>query len=56
MRWARPFSMFDFTPVGLIVSVVGIAFVALIGWRLIPKRDGTQSLEGDAGLYVAEAR
>jgi uncharacterized protein with PhoU and TrkA domain len=30
--------------------------VALIGWRLIPKRDGTQSLEEDAGLYVAEAR
>ena len=51
-----PFSMFDFTPVGLIVSVVGIAFVALVGWRLIPARDGTPSLDGDAGLYVAEAR
>jgi di/tricarboxylate transporter len=50
------FSMFDFTPVGLVVSIVGILFVALIGWRLIPKRDGTQSLEEDAGLYVAEAR
>lgn len=50
------FSMFDFTPVGLVVSTVGILFVALIGWRLIPKRDGTQSLEDDAGLYVAEAR
>jgi di/tricarboxylate transporter len=51
-----PFSMFDFTPVGLIVSVVGIAFVALVGWRLIPAREGTPSLDDDAGLYVAEAR
>lgn len=50
------FSMFDFTPVGLVVSIIGIAFVALIGWRLIPARDGTQSLDEDAGLYVAEAR
>ena len=51
-----PFSMFDFAPVGLVVAAVGIAFVALAGWRLIPARGGTQSLEGDAGLYVAEAR
>lgn len=52
----EPFSMFDFTPVGLTVAVVGIAFIALVGWRLIPKREGTGSLEDDAGLYVAEAR
>lgn len=32
-----PFGMFDFTPVGLAVAVVGIGYVALIGWRLIPK-------------------
>jgi di/tricarboxylate transporter len=31
-----PFSMFDFTPVGAAVAVTGIAFVAIIGWRLIP--------------------
>ena len=52
----EPFAMFDFAPVGLIVSAVGIAFIALIGWRLIPKRDGRPSLEGNAGLYLAEAR
>ena len=28
--------MFDFAPVGLVVALVGIAYVALIGWRLIP--------------------
>lgn len=36
----EPFGMFDFSPVGGAVAVVGIAYVALIGWRLIPKGDG----------------
>ncbi len=31
------FTMFDFTPVGLAVAVVCIVFIALVGWRLIPK-------------------
>jgi len=31
-----PYRMFDFTPVGLAVTVVGVAYVALVGWRLIP--------------------
>lgn len=51
-----PYSMFDFAPVGLAVATAGIAYVAFIGWRLIPKRADAMSLEGDAGLYVAEAR
>ncbi len=53
----EPFAMFDFAPVGLSVAIVGIAFVVIIGWRLIPKeddagskKDGLISLEG----YVAE--
>ena len=28
--------MFDFSPVGGVVAVAGIIFVALIGWHLIP--------------------
>jgi di/tricarboxylate transporter len=32
----EPYSMFDFAPVGLAVAIVGVAYVALIGWRLIP--------------------
>ncbi|MDH5574386.1 MAG: SLC13 family permease, partial [Nitrospirota bacterium] len=32
----QPFRMFDFTPVGGIVALVGILFVSLVGWRLIP--------------------
>ena len=34
----EPFNMFDFAPVGLVVAVAGVAFIALIGWRLIPAR------------------
>ena len=34
----EPFSMFDFSPVGLVVAVAGVTFIALIGWRLIPAR------------------
>ncbi|MCO6408685.1 MULTISPECIES: SLC13 family permease [Hoeflea] len=51
-----PYSMFDFAPVGIAVATAGIAYVAFLGWRLIPERADTISLEGDAGLYVAEAR
>lgn len=39
----EPFAMFDFAPVGLVVAVVGIAFIASIGWRLIPTRDDVES-------------
>jgi di/tricarboxylate transporter len=34
----QPFAMFDFAPVGLGVSIVGVLFIALIGWRLLPRR------------------
>lgn len=51
-----PFSMFDFAPVGIVVAIAGIAYVSLLGWRLIPARPDTMSLDNDAGLYVAEAR
>lgn len=33
----KPFAMFDFSPIGLILTFLGILFIALIGWRLIPK-------------------
>jgi di/tricarboxylate transporter len=35
-----PFSMFDFAPVGIVCAIVGLAFVAFVGWRLIPRREG----------------
>ena len=51
-----PFGMFDFAPVGLAVATAGIAFVALIGWRLLPKRQGGDGLFQDMteATYVAE--
>ncbi len=54
--FGKPFQMFDFAPVGLAVALAGIAYVSIVGWRLLPKRADTVSLDGDAGLYVAEAR
>lgn len=34
----EPFSMFEFLPVGAIVSVLGIAYMTLFGYRLLPKQ------------------
>lgn len=50
------FAMFDFTPVGLAVSVAGVAFIVLLGWRLVPVRQpaGIESFE--SGAYITEAR
>lgn len=53
------YSMFDFAPVGLACAVAGVAFVALIGWRLIPgergERDSGQELMDLQG-YIAEVK
>ena len=35
----QPFKMFDYTPVGVVVMLAGIAFMALVGYRLLPSRD-----------------
>lgn len=48
------FGMFDFTAIGLPVAAVGIAFVALIGWRFVPKRQPA-GMEGfDTSDYLTE--
>ena len=54
----EPFSMFDFAPVGLAVAIFGIAFVAIVGWRLLPDRQGIAEhhIEVEKGRYVAELR
>ncbi len=50
------FGMFDFTPIGLTVAVAGVAFVVLIGWRLVPAREQS-GMEGfETGAYLTEAR
>ena len=54
-----PFAMLDFAPVGLVVAIVGIAYVVFIGRRLIPlerlRHDSGRELEDLEG-YVAEVR
>jgi di/tricarboxylate transporter len=53
---AGSFAMFDFTPVGLAVAVAGVAFVVLLGWRLVPVRQQA-GIEGfESGAYITEAR
>ncbi|MCB2127879.1 MAG: SLC13 family permease [Rhodobacteraceae bacterium] len=49
----KSYSMFDFAPVGGVVALAGLAFVALVGWRLIPARDVTGG-ERASSVYVAE--
>ncbi len=52
------YGMFDFAPVGLCVALSGIVFVALFGWRLIPKRDRPGAIRNaeDTDLFLAEAQ
>ncbi len=53
----EPFRMFDFAPVGLACATVGILFVTLIGWRLLPaarqQKAGGEELF-DLADYIAE--
>lgn len=54
----EPFGMFDFTPVGATTAFVGLLFVALIGWRLVPQAAQSRSASEelfDIEKYVAEA-
>ena len=51
----QDFAMFDFTPVGGAVAVSGLAFMALIGWRLVPRRAGTDTADFHTGRYLTEA-
>jgi di/tricarboxylate transporter len=53
------YRMFDFAPVGLACAAVGIAYVTLIGWRLLPKsRQDADSGKDlfDLAEYVAELK
>ena len=54
----RPFAMFDFAPVGLVLTALGLMFVS-VGWRLLPRdRKGRVELgEAVAGApYVTEMK
>jgi di/tricarboxylate transporter len=45
----KPFQMYDFAPVGLVLTLLGLVFVSF-GWRLLPR-----DRQGRAGLAEANA-
>ena len=49
-----PFKMFDFAPVGAVTAFAGLIFVALIGWRLIPRREDAVLRPSEISDYIAE--
>ncbi|WP_275287162.1 SLC13 family permease [Halomonas elongata] len=55
---AESFGMFSFFPVGAVVALAGLAFIVLLGWRLVPKRAGSASTEAmfDTAHYLVELR
>lgn len=55
----HPFAMFDFAPVGITLAVVGVLFIILIGWRMIPiRRKSAEAVEDMFHIqdYITEIR
>ncbi|GGY84296.1 SLC13 family permease [Marinobacter zhanjiangensis] len=52
------FGLLDFFPVGFAITLVGVAFISLIGWRLTPRRGEADNDEKlfSVGDYVTELR
>lgn len=52
------FGMFSFSPVGIVVALVGLVFIVLIGWRLTPARSGQASTDEmfDTANYLVELK
>jgi len=53
-KLGEAYGMFSFTPVGLAVALAGIAFISLIGWRLIPSRDNQTPAGHSSAGFMAE--
>lgn len=54
-----PFGIFDYSPVGIPVAVLGVLFTALIGWRLVPReRSGKKNPDQlfEIEEYITEVR
>ncbi len=55
----KPYSMFDFAPVGLAACIAGVIFIVLIGWRLLPRARMTIKTTEDTfnfSDYITEVR
>ncbi|ASJ70901.1 SLC13 family permease [Granulosicoccus antarcticus] len=49
----EPFSMFDFTPVGIVVALAGLLYLVTIGWRLLPGRPGGSDQDSSEQFHIA---
>ncbi|NND92025.1 MAG: SLC13 family permease [Granulosicoccus sp.] len=49
----EPFSMFDFTPVGLVVALSGILYLITIGWRLLPRNTAGTDMDSNDKFHIA---
>jgi di/tricarboxylate transporter len=56
--YSEPFGMFDLASVGISVTVVGLLFMLLVGWRLLPTREnaGKGELIANINDYITEIR
>lgn len=52
------FRMFDFSPVGVGLTVMGILFISIVGWRLLPERLGSKNRDDTFKIddYITEVR
>ncbi|MDO8909856.1 MAG: SLC13 family permease [Pseudohongiella sp.] len=50
------FAMFDFAPVGISVTIIGVLFIGIIGWRIVPARGKADAGSFDTGTYLTEVR
>ncbi len=52
----KAFSMFSLAPIGLVLLVVGVLYLAVVGRHLLPDREGDQDLADKFGLrdYLTE--
>lgn len=57
-REGGTFGLFDFAPVGVAITLAGMAFITLVGWRLTPRRQESpdNSKLFSIGEYLTELR
>ncbi len=55
-RALAPYTMFELSPVGIAIVVVGMLYMLLLGLRLLPSRGGAESLMDQYGMrqYISE--
>jgi len=52
------FGMFAFAPIGIAIAIVGVIFIALLGWKLIPRDRSSASAQEELPVpdYIAETK